>query len=38
VPSAVWAEPVAGLPALDPRTLDEPWICDGRIRIGIRRV
>jgi hypothetical protein len=37
VPSARWAEPIAGLPALDPRTLDEPWICDGRIRVGVRR-
>lgn len=37
VPAASWAEPVAGLPALDPRTLDEPWICDGRIRVAARR-
>lgn len=37
VPSASWTEPVAGLPALDPRGLDEPWICDGRIRIAVRR-
>jgi hypothetical protein len=35
VPSVSWAEPVAGLPALDPRGLGEPWICDGRIRVGI---
>jgi len=37
LPAASWTEPVAGLPALDPRTLDEPWICDGRIRVGLRR-
>jgi hypothetical protein len=30
---AAWADPVAGLPALDPTGLDEPWLCDGRIRI-----
>jgi len=38
VPAASWAEPVAGLPALDPRPLDEPWICDGRIRVGVPRL
>ena len=32
---APWAERVAGLPALDPRRLSEPWICDGRIRVAI---
>lgn len=37
VPSASWAKPVAGLPALDPRGLAEPWICDGRIRVAVRR-
>ena len=37
VPSATWVEPVAGLPALDPRPLGEPWICDGRIRVAARR-
>jgi hypothetical protein len=36
-PAAVWAESVAGLPALDPSGLDEPWICDGRIRVAVRR-
>jgi hypothetical protein len=30
-----WTPPVAGLPALQPRELQEPWICDGRIRIGV---
>ena len=37
VPSAPWTEAVAGLPALDPQHLSEPWICDGRIRVGVRR-
>jgi hypothetical protein len=32
---AAWADPVAGLPALDPNGLDEPWVCDGRIRIEL---
>jgi hypothetical protein len=35
VDEAVWAEPVAGLPAFDPSQLDEPWICDGRIRVAV---
>jgi hypothetical protein len=32
---AAWLKPVAGLPALDPSGLAEPWICDGRIRVAI---
>ena len=34
---APWRDPVAGMPALDPATseLDEPWLCDGRIRIAV---
>jgi hypothetical protein len=28
-------EPVAGLPALAPAGLDEPWLCDGRIRVAV---
>jgi hypothetical protein len=32
---AAWTEPVAGLPALDPNGLDEPWLCDGRIRVAL---
>jgi hypothetical protein len=29
------AQPVLGLPALDPATLEEPWLCDGRIRVTV---
>jgi hypothetical protein len=32
---AAWADPIAGLPALDPNGLDEPWLCDGRIRVAL---
>lgn len=35
LPRAPWVEPVQGLPALDPAGLDEPWLCDGRIRITV---
>jgi hypothetical protein len=35
VPEPPWAEPVAGLPALDPEHLEEPWLCDGRIRVTV---
>jgi hypothetical protein len=30
-----WAAPVAGLPALDPKRLAEPWLVDGRIRLSV---
>jgi hypothetical protein len=30
-----WATPVAGLPALDPAELEEPWLCDGRIQVTV---
>lgn len=30
-----WHEPVAGLPAFDPALLDEPTLCDGRIRVAV---
>jgi len=33
--TAPWADPVAGLPAVDPRRLDGPWTCDGRIRVAV---
>ena len=26
---------LAGLPALDPTALEEPWLCDGRIRVAV---
>ena len=32
---APWADAVAGLPALDQSRLDEPWLCDGRIRVAV---
>jgi hypothetical protein len=32
---ASFAEPVCGLPALDPSALAEPWLCDGRIRVAV---
>jgi hypothetical protein len=32
---AAWADPVVGLPALEPGGLDEPWVCDGRIRVAV---
>lgn len=32
---APWTDPVAGLPALDPAELVEPWLCDGRIRVSV---
>jgi hypothetical protein len=35
VDEAEWTEAVAGLPALDPQTLTEPWLCDGRIRVAV---
>jgi hypothetical protein len=35
VPDPPWTEPVAGLPALDPEPLAEPWLCDGRIRVVV---
>ena len=33
VPATLTA--IAGLPALDPTTLDEPSLCDGRIRVAV---
>jgi hypothetical protein len=33
VDEASWADPVLGLPALEPAKLEEPWLCDGRIRL-----
>jgi hypothetical protein len=30
-----WMEPVSGLPALDPESLVEPWLVDGRIRLVV---
>jgi hypothetical protein len=35
VDEAPWTEPVSGLPALEPARLDEPWVCDGRIRVAV---
>jgi hypothetical protein len=35
VPEPPWTDPVAGLPALDPEQLSEPWLCDGRIVVGV---
>jgi hypothetical protein len=35
VPDPPWTDPVAGLPALDPEQIDEPWLCDGRIRVAV---
>jgi hypothetical protein len=35
LPEATWTDPVAGLPALDPATLSEPWVCDGRIHVAV---
>lgn len=33
--AAPFTEPVCGLPTLDPSGLAEPWLCDGRIRVGV---
>lgn len=30
-----WHEPIAGLPAFSPDLLDEPSLCDGRIRVAV---
>jgi hypothetical protein len=30
-----WTEPIAGLRALDPERLAEPWLVDGRIRLTV---
>jgi hypothetical protein len=30
-----WTDAVAGLPALDPTALAEPWLCDGRIQVSV---
>jgi hypothetical protein len=35
VERAPWVDDVAGLPALDPGGLVEPWLCDGRIRVAV---
>jgi hypothetical protein len=35
IDGAPWTDPVAGLPALDPSRLPEPWVCDGRIRVSV---
>ena len=35
VAEAPWADPLAGLPTLDPADLGEPWLCDGRIRVAV---
>jgi hypothetical protein len=35
VADAPWAKEVEGLPALDQRRLDEPWLCDGRIVVRL---
>jgi hypothetical protein len=32
---AVWLDPRAGLPTLDPEPLTEPWLCDGRIAVAV---
>ena len=35
IEGAPWTDPIAGLPALDPTRLTEPWVCDGRIRVSV---
>jgi hypothetical protein len=35
VDEAPWTDSVAGLPALEPAELEEPWLCDGRIQIAV---
>jgi hypothetical protein len=35
VDEAPWTNSVAGLPALEPAELEEPWLCDGRIQIAV---
>jgi hypothetical protein len=35
VDNAPWTDPVAGLPALNPAGLQEPWLCDGRIQVSV---
>ena len=30
-----WLDPVAGLPALEPRQYGEPWLLDGTIELGL---
>lgn len=35
VQEAPWLEPLYGIPALDPASLGEPWLCDGRIRVAV---
>jgi hypothetical protein len=35
VDEAPWTAPVAGLPALAPAELSEPWLCDGRIQVAV---
>ncbi len=36
VPQGPWVESVAGLPALDPSSLIESWLCDGRIEVRVQ--
>jgi hypothetical protein len=35
VDEAPMIDPVARLPALEPARLDEPWVCDGRIKVAV---
>lgn len=35
VSEAPWTTPIAGLPALEPAELEEPWLCDGRIQVAV---
>jgi hypothetical protein len=37
IPGAPWTEEVEGLPALDQKRLEEPWLCDGRIVVRVER-
>jgi hypothetical protein len=30
-----WADPLAGLPTLDAKQLEDPWLCDGRLRVEV---
>jgi hypothetical protein len=35
VGEAPWTHPIAGLPALEPSELEEPWLCDGRVQVTV---
>ncbi len=35
IEGALWLDPLCGIPALASASLDEPWLCDGRIQVSI---